>query len=228
MRNRAGLTLAELLIGVFALAIAASLLCYGVHAKRYEAMKVRCRNNLNQLAKGMATYLNECGEWTPYPWPVGRLGCGTKANPDYGGAEWLAMLYWTNIIPDPGVYICPMTLDDNADGKKLGSDGCPGAKPLAPDAVSYAGMGDVSVGIYFAEKQHKGAAYAKSKLLVRPEFPETEPMACDDTEGTVNHGRAHSMNVLFFDSHVEYWTEDQIDPERGVGMKGTRLVHLRN
>ncbi|MBM4039408.1 MAG: prepilin-type N-terminal cleavage/methylation domain-containing protein [Planctomycetes bacterium] len=214
MRKSSGLTLAELLIGVFALAIAAGLLCYGVLAKRDEAARIRCRNNLNQLAKGMASYI-----WDDrfYCWPAARAGCGTKADPQVGGAEWLATLYWTKIIPDPGAFVCPASRDDNEWGEKLGSYGCPGSKPLAGDAVSYAGMGDRSVGIYLASKLNKGASWATSKLAVRDDFPPNEPMMCDDTEGAVNHGRARSMNVLFFDSHVEYWTHDKVDAETGVG-----------
>ncbi|HUT36505.1 MAG TPA: type II secretion system protein [Planctomycetota bacterium] len=214
MRRTRGLTLAELLIGVFALAIAASLLCYGVHSHRDEAMRIRCRNNLNQLAKGMETYLND----RFYPWPVGRAGCGTRANPDFGGAEWLATLYWTKILPDPYVFLCPASPDDNGDGKELGDRGCPGNKPLSEDAVSYAGMGDRSVGIYLVSKQAKAASYATSKLGIRDDFPPNEPMACDDTEGSINHGSPQSsMNVLFFDSHVEYWTHEKVDLETGVG-----------
>ncbi len=222
MRRTRGLTLAELLIGVFALAIAMSLLCYGVHYHRDEARRIRCRNNLNQLAKGMETYLND----RFYPWPVGRAGCGTRANPDFGGAEWLATLYWTKILPDPGVFICPASTDDNEHGVKLGTYGCPGNGPLSEDAVSYAGMGDRSVGIYLVEKQGKNPAYATSKLGIRDDFPPDQPMMCDDTEGAINHGSARSMNVLFFDSHVEYWTNDRVDAERGVG-RG-ELCAMRN
>jgi len=164
----------------------------------------------------------------PYPWPVGRSGCGTKARPSFGGAEWLASLYWVKIIPDPYVFLCPAARDGNGDGIELSSDGCPGGRPLSDDAVSYAGMADVSVGIYLAERQGRGASYAASKLAIRGDFPPNEPMACDDTEEPINHGSARTMNVLFFDSHVEYWEDNRIDPERGVGMKGGELAHLRN
>jgi len=224
MARERGITLAELLIGVFALAVAAGLLCYAVHSGRERAMKVRCRNNLNQLAKGMATYLND--GHNPYPWLAGYAGCGTRVDPNFGGAEWLASLYWVKIIQDPGVFLCPASEDGNGEGKKLGSYGCPGNRPLLEDAVSYAGMGDRSAGIYFVSKQGKPASYATSKLAIRDDFPPNEPMACDDTEGGVNHGSARSMNVLFFDSHVEYWTSDRVDAERGVG-RGD-LCALRN
>lgn len=44
-------------------------------------------------------------------------------------------------------------------------------------------------------------------------------MACDGTQPPINHGRKDNggMSVLFFDSHVEYWTNTKVDLERGVG-----------
>ena len=214
MRSRSGITLAELLIGIFTLALALSLLCYGVHHQRDEARRIRCRNNLSQLAKGMETYIND----RFFPWPAGRAGCGTKADPQVGGAEWLATLYWTRIIPDPYVFTCPASSDDNERGRELGTYGCPGNRPLSGDAVSYAGMGDRSVGIYLVSKQGKAASYATSKLAIRDDFPPDEPMMCDDAEEPINHGSARSsMNVLFFDNHVEYWTHEKVDLETGVG-----------
>jgi hypothetical protein len=134
---------------------------------REEPRRIRCRNNLNQLAKGMATYLNECGDNRFYPWPTGYPGCGPRAWPRFGGAEWLATLYWTKIIPDPGVFNCPSSPDCNEMGTELGTWGTPGGRPLSADAVSYAGMGFRSVGIYLCSKQGKGAAYARSILALQ-------------------------------------------------------------
>jgi hypothetical protein len=63
---------------------------------------------------------------------------------------------------------------------------------------------------------------------VRVDFPPSEPMACDDTEGTVNHGSAGNggMAVLFFDSHAEFWRDTKVDLEHGVGTG--ELLLLRN
>ncbi len=106
---------------------------------------------------------------------------------------------------------------------------------MPPNAVSYAAMGDVSVGIYMVSKLGRGAGYATSKIAIHcDEFPvpiarcSETPTACDDTEAPINHGGARNggMNVLFFDSHVEWWTHERVDLERGVGMG--ELVHLRN
>jgi len=228
MATRSGLKLSHILVLVGVLLVLAVVLLPLLVTARARpgpgARHTRCRNNLNQLAKGMATYLAEFGgNWVFYPWPAGRPGCGAVAKPDFGGAEWLAMLYWTKIIPDPSVYLCPSSLDDNEQGKKLGIYGCPDGKRLAPDAVSYAAFGHTSVAVYEREKQGKNPV---SNSAIRDEFPPDRPMACDDTQAPINHGDRSGMAVLFFDSHVEYWTHDKVDLEHGVGQGD--LVALRN
>ena len=55
-------------------------------------------------------------------------------------------------------------------------------------------------------------------------------MASDDTQGPINHGSKPrgGMNVMFFDSHVEWKAREQIDLERAVGRTGGLLARLRN
>ena len=199
-----------------------------------DARRIRCRNNLNQLAKGMATYLNDYGDGYFYPWPSGRKGCGGDGEKaDFGGAEWLATLYWTHIVRRPSVFICPSSVDDNEDGADLGDGGCSGSSfragpdgKLRPGAVSYAGYGADSVSTWQREKLKREPS--GRCVALRADAPRNEPMGSDDTEGTINHGKADNggMAVLFFDSHVEFWTHTKVDLERGVG-KG-ELVALRN
>ncbi len=59
---------------------------------RQQARLIRDRNNLNQIMKGLATYLNEHGDNRFYPRSLGEL--------------------WDRkVLPDPGVFVSP--LDDN-------------------------------------------------------------------------------------------------------------------
>ncbi|MBM4039409.1 MAG: hypothetical protein FJ290_12930 [Planctomycetes bacterium] len=228
MKRTNGSSLFDLIIMVAMLLVAAVVFDAWRPRTRTPCRRIWCRNNLNQLCKGMATYLNELGDNRFYPWPAGRPGCGTASEPSFGGAEWLASLYWTRIIPDPGVYICPSSPDGNEYGAALGSDGAPGGKPLPADVVSYAAFGHRSVGIYMLSKHGNAPGYAQSSIAVREDFPAGEPMACDDTQGPIHHGERDNggMSVLFFDSHVEYWTHERVDPETGVG-RGD-LCALRN
>ncbi len=231
MSARKGFTLTELIVCVGALAIGAFLLAEALTGEfsrtRSPDRRGRCRSNLNQLAKGMATYLNEFGDNRFYPWLAGRPGCGTVANPNFTGAAWLASLYWTQIIPDWGVFLCPSSDDNNDQGKQLGSSGTPGGRPLSAHAVSYAGMNHLSVGAYLTTKLSRPSSAGKV-LAIRDDFPPNEPMASDDTEEPINHGERDNggMAVLFFDSHVEYWTHTRVDLEHGVGQG--ELCALRN
>jgi len=213
--------------------LGAALLHAGPENARAEARRIRCRNNLNQLAKGMATYLNELGDNRFYPWPSGRAGCGgAREKADFGGAEWLASLYWTKILPDSPIFLCPSSGDTNSKGAELGSHGCPQGKDAPKDgklgtrAVSYAAFGADSLAVYIKAKMEKEPK--ERKIAIRDDFPPNEPQASDDTEGPINHNEedVKGMCVLFFDSHVEFWTPDKVDLERGVGKK--ELVALRN
>jgi len=238
-KSRLGLTLVELLVATVLLGVAIAILVFamqGTKRVREQSLRIRCRANLCQVAKGMATYLNEYGDNVYYPWPAGMPGCGGDGpNADFGGAEWLAALYWTKIIPDPGCFLCPSSPDDYMNGRDLGAFGCagPGFQPgpdgkLKPGAVSFAALGATSNAAYQRIRLGKSPT---SNSPIRDDFPPNEPMACDDTEGIINHGphyRDPGMNVLFFDSHVEFWPRSKVDFERGVGMAGTDLFYLRN
>jgi len=208
--SQRGLTRVEAIITVVVLGVLAVVGFAWLGREREEARRVRCRNNLNQLAKGMATYLNPHGSGRHYPCPLGR---GRDPN-SYNGAEWFAALYWTGTIPDPGVFICPSSGDTNHDGVDIGSTRT--AAAFGSQTVSYAGM-------HWRSITPTGGA-------IRDDFPPTEVMASDDTEGTVNHGEADDggMNVLFFDSHVEWRTADELDPRTAVGQKGGLLARLAN
>lgn len=219
---RRGLTLTEVMaviITICALVAAALLLLdrrYIPFAdplfprRRESNRRVRCRSNLHQLAKGMAIYLNEYGDNRWHPCPLGR---GAKAT-TYNGAEWLAALYWTGVVSDPGVFICPSSPDSNDYGQHIGANVA--APNFGSQTVSYAGM-------HWRSVTPTGGA-------IRDDFPSNEAMASDDTQGAINHGTIenHGMSVLFFDSHVEFGMNTEICPLTGVGKKNGLLEKLRN
>jgi hypothetical protein len=206
--------------------ILALLLFPALSRAREEARRIRCRSNLKQLGTGMAGYLNIHGEGRFYPWPSGRRGCGgSRQDASFGGAEWLASLYWTKTLTDPGIYICPSSQDSNSNGEALGTFQCPSDEGLSKHAVSYAGMAATSYAVYEREKLGRSPS---SKSAIGDQFPSNEPMACDDTDDPINHGERDNggMSILFFDTHADFWTHTRVDLNNGVG--NGDLVALRN
>jgi len=194
--DRSGFSLVELIIVVLVLGALAGLLLPVLARRREEARRIRCRNNLNHLAQGMATYLREWnGDGRFFSCPLGR----TRNPNTYNGAEWLASLYWVGVMPDPGVFLCPSTTDTNRDGLDLGT--YLQAATFGSQTVSYAGMH------YNSHSDDPGA--------IIDCYPPNKPMGSDDTQGDINHDGG--MAILFFDSHVEFWTRDRIDIEHAVG-----------
>jgi prepilin-type processing-associated H-X9-DG protein len=186
------------------------------HRPREERAPNLCLSNLRQLAHGMAAYLQEFGDDWAYPCPLGRV---PKQN-DYNGAEWLASLYWVGLIPDPGVFICVASPDSNDGGLHLG--GTRESPTFGSSSVSYAGLHHRSYTDWTGKRI--------PSVVRRYDYQPTDPMASDDTQGTINHGTGprRGMNVLFVDGHVEFKSTADLDPEHAVGQKGGLLEKLRN
>lgn len=242
MGTRRASSRVEAAVVLAVLGVLAILLAARCDAPREESAGRRCRNMLNQLAKGMATYVAEFGDNRFYPCPIGR----TPTRYDYNGAEWLASLYWTSVVPDPDVFICPSSPDTNHDGADLGAER--ESETFGSQTVSYAAMHYRS----YQDESGRPRPLVNDPLLrpvvEEPEdpprkprpltaaavrgicVPDSEPMACDDTQGTINHGTRTNggMSVLFFDSHVEFKTSEEIDVERAVGQEDGLLKRLRN
>lgn len=209
MRRRNGLTLVELLVVIVVLGGALFFTMRVLQNDREASRRRACARNLKKLARGMGVYF-EWGDNRFYTCPLGR----GRDPSDYNGAEWIASLYWTGVVPDEDVFLCPASDDSNGDGVHLGYTRT--TSDFGSQTVSYAGM-------HWRSVSSAGGG-------IRDDFPPNEAMASDDTEGTINHGtgRSGGMNVIFFDVHVEWKTADELDPRITVGQKGGLLARLRN
>ena len=147
------------------------VLHHSAESARGDYRKIRCAINLRLLGQALAQYVQDAGGGTYYPYP---------GNGDFGGAQFLAAVYWAGVIAEPKVFICPSTSDSNDDGFKLGSS----FRKVAPDAVSYASRG--------------------SHLTAQPmtaSFPSDTVLAADDDEGAPNH--RDRTYILYSDLHVK-------------------------
>jgi len=220
-QTRRGITLVELLVVVAALAVLATLFILTLTKGRQQARVQRCQHNLTLLCKQMYTYLGEYGDNRFLQFPLGR---GQRPD-DFNGAEWLASLYWVEEVPDPDVFLCPASGDTNHGGRDLGKRRAPPGL-FGSQTVSYAGLHYYSFGKTDQSGNPKGEP-------IRDDLPPNEPVACDDTQGGINHrGRFYGgMNVIFFDGHVEFKPDTVVDTtsEHGsVGKEPGLLWRLRN
>jgi prepilin-type processing-associated H-X9-DG protein len=179
------------LVDVFAvlLCLALGVLFFFPHGHgraRGEARKVRCSASLSQIGKAMAMYLNTLGRNSFYVVPA-------KA---FRGDAWLVSLYWSGIIMERRVFICPGTDDDYARipaTQALAGD-LTRAEAIPSGAISYAGR---CRGTRFAHRNTTDfteSALASASML-----------ACDDNEGQDNH--KDGINVVYFDAHVDFIPE---------------------
>jgi prepilin-type processing-associated H-X9-DG protein len=186
MRNEPkAFTLVEL--AVLVVVVAGIVLAMVIHVRlsfpdrREESIKMKCKNNLRQLGTGMIQYIDQYGGGRYYTWPGPQ-----KAS--FTGGQWVASMYWTKLLCEPDLYVCPKSGDRNNKGKALGR--CFG--PIGPTDVSYAGR----TGILGA---------------ITDKMPSNTLMMSDDTEATANH--EDGMNLLFFDAHVEWHSQVSPLPE---------------
>ncbi len=205
-----------LLVAVVFMLIA-SLLLPALERARVGDRTLNCKNNLRQLGLALVQYIDERGGHRYYPCPKGRPGVPD----DYSGKEFLAMVWWTDLVSEPGIFICRSSTDDNNKGADLGvRDG----QYLARDK---GGIGQTSSSapadvpkprwtkhdpqnnhyISYASKGWKVSYMPgsdKPEALIE-ELPSDTVIASDDTVDPPNH--RNGFCVLFADSHVEFLSD---------------------
>ncbi len=175
---------------------------------RVSPAKLHCTGNLQQLGIALVQYADERGGHSRYyPYPVGRPGVPD----DYSGKEFLAMIWWTDLVSEPGIFVCPGSSDDNKGGYDLGvrdgqyaetDIGGVNQRGSAPAGVPEPDWGPHTIS--YASKGWKVSYMPGSR---RPEplidlLPSDTIIASDDTTDPPNH--KDGFCVLFADSHVEF------------------------
>jgi len=207
--RRKGFTIIELLVVIAIIAILAGMLLPALGKARSEANKVKCKSNLAQLAKAMNMYLLKFGDNSMFALPADK----------FRGDSWLCSLYWTDLVSEPKLFLCPGTSDNAGMPKDVDAavtaGGLDNANAVDPEAISYAGLC----------KGITGKAYRNTSSFTESAIsPSTSAFACDDTEGSANH--SDGVNISFFDGHVEFLAGKTAETYDKVGVDGETYYYM--
>jgi len=195
-----GICLAFGLVG----GILAGMLLPALGKARAEARKMKCASNLRNIAQAMNLYLMKYGDTSMYAIPAHS----------FRGDCWLASLYWTGMVEEPKIFLCPGTSDAGRIPSRQPPDlSAAGAVPA--DAVSYAGL---CLGLTGARSHRNTKWYSDSTISV------ASVLACDDNEGSQNH--SGGMNVVYFDTHVDFAPGPSADTYEQIGARGSPYEYL--
>ena len=162
----------------------------GVWPLRHEnVLRVRCKNRLRRLGTALQIYVNALGDGRFYPY-IGTAKAPGRHWQNHG-ANFLVACYWAGTAPSARLLICPMTADDNEEGRVYGDANWGEGVDLKPGHCSYAAL--------IAPKP--GECYRVDN--VKPD----DIIACDGTDrGQNNH--LDDKNILRADGSVEFIRED--------------------
>jgi prepilin-type processing-associated H-X9-DG protein len=177
-----------IVVGVIVVGIGglAAMLLPALGRARAEARKVKCSSNLAQMGKAANLYLLKYGGNSMLPVPA----------ESFRGSDWLAVLYWTDILAEPSAFHCPANrtaknlepLDTNRDGVLAEYDDYgKWDGSLSADCVEYAARArGRCAGTPTESFEEGGLSYDAA-------------IACD-LPGNHDDG----INVVYFDSHVDF------------------------
>ena len=230
----------------------AGLLVANLGRVRQTTSHPRCKNKLKQLGTALIHYLGEKGGHRFFPFPSGvRLGRDdTDSSGDseagYSGKAFLAMIWWTDLVSEAGIFLCPRTRDDNNHGFDLGvrdgqftEDDIGGIGQVPQDTGGKEfptprwQSDDDPAGNHFISYASKGwkVSYRPGESApsaLTDALPSDTIIASDDTADPPNH--RNGFNVLYADTRVEFLSRANlcVDEEGGSVGKDPPLDMLCN
>jgi prepilin-type processing-associated H-X9-DG protein len=141
-------------------------------------------------------YLLKYGDNSYYAIPV------DPSSAEFRGDCWVATLYWTGIVQEPKVFLCPATDD---------GDTLPATQPATLNAAAV----DAGACSYTGLRGGGGTGHQKT-LYFTETTCSSSAMSSDDNEGSENH--SDGMNVVYFDTHVNFVAGDSADTYDRLGL----------